>query len=329
MESDGSAYLSITKSDSVVRVPLADTNSWRLGRGSQCSIVLEDDLVSRNHAMIQRTDSSHYILIDMGSRNGSFINGRRISTPARLRNGDKLTLGNAHMVFYNPRDSANQSVPDLGDEGATVCQLKQCLVSVLVVDIRGFTVMSQQLEESSLCQLTGNWFAEAYRIMDRHGSSEQKYIGDAVMAVWQHRTKGQESAEIVDILRALSEFATITVDLSAKFGLPEGLRIGAGLNTGIATVGNTGTKGAADYTATGECVNMAFRLETATKSLQTDLCIGKNTSDYLRQWPQADAYLKEHEVELKGYDEPVATYPVTFGVLKGFLDSLAAVDKQA
>ena len=327
MDSDGSAYLSITRLDNVVHVPLAGTNSWRLGRGSQCSIVLEDDLVSRNHAMIQRTDSAHFILIDMGSRNGSFINGRRISTPVRLRNGDKVTLGNAQMVFYNPRDAANQSVPDLGDEGATVCQLKQCLVSVLVVDIRGFTVMSQQLEESSLCQLTGNWFAEAYRIMDRHGSSEQKYIGDAVMAVWQHRTNGQEAAEIVEILRALSEFAGVTADLSGKFSLAEGLRIGAGLNTGIATVGNTGTKGAADYTATGECVNMAFRLETATKTLQTDLCLGKNTSDYLRQWPQADAYLKAHEVELKGYDEPVATYPVTFGVLKGFLESLETVDK--
>ena len=327
MEPGATAYLSITRSNAVEDVPLLGSSTWRLGRGSQCSIVLEDDLVSRNHAMIQRTESSHYILIDMGSRNGSFVNGRRISMPVRLRNGDQVTLGNAQMVFHDPRQAANQSIPDLGEEEATVCQLKQCLVSVLVVDIRGFTVMSQQMEESLLCQLTGSWFSEAYRIMDRHGSSAQKYIGDAVMAVWQHRTKGNEAAEILEILRALSEFAAVTADLSAKFGLPEGLKIGAGVNTGIATVGNTGTHGVADYTATGECVNMAFRLESATKSLQADLCLGKKTSDFLRQWPRAEAYLKEHEVELKGYDEPVATYPVTFGVLKGFLESLETVGK--
>src|SRR5579871_497947 len=329
MGSDGSAYLSITRSDTVVDVPLEDASSWKLGRGSQCTIVLEDDLVSRNHAMIQRTESSEYMLIDMGSRNGSFVNGRRLSTPSKLRDGDQVTLGNAQMVFHNPQQSMNQSTPDLGDEGATVCHIKQCLVSVLVIDIRGFTVMSQQIEESSLCQLTGSWFAEAYRIMDRHGSSAQKYIRDAVMAVWQHRTKGQEAAEIVEILRALCEFATVTEDLSSKFGLPEGLKIGAGLNTGIAAVGNTGTKGAADYTATGECVNMAFRLESATKTLQTDLCLGKSTSDYLRQWARAATYLQEHEVELKGYDVPVATCPVTFGVLKGFLESLETAGQEA
>src|SRR5262249_44759117 len=159
-------------------------NSWKLGRGSQCSIVLEDDMVSRNHAMIQRMDTTEYILIDMGSRNGSFVNERRLSTPLRLRDGDRVTLGNAHMVFHNPLETGQSDGMAQEDDRATVCHFVQHLVSVLVIDIRGFTVLSQQLEEAVLCQLTGSWFAEADRIMRSHGSAAEKYIGDAVMSVW-------------------------------------------------------------------------------------------------------------------------------------------------
>ncbi len=313
-------YLRICRPEGDRNVPLLGASLWKLGRGSQSAIVLEDDLVSRNHAMVQRMDNGEYFLIDMGSRNGSFVNEKRVSTPLALRDGDRLALGNAQMVFFNPLESSGfpvQSGQD--DENATVCQLITRLVSVLVVDIRGFTVLSQQVDDSVLCQLTGSWFGEADRIMRGRGSATQKYIGDAVMAVWLHRTKGQEHLEILDILRALSEFVDATESLSSRFGLPEGIRIGAGLNTGIATVGNTGTSQVADYTATGECVNAAFRLESATKSLQTDLCLGKTTSDFLSIWPRAATYLHEVEVELKGYTAPVQTCPADFDHLKRFL----------
>ena len=137
-----------------------------------------------------------------------------------------------------------------------------------------------------------------------------------------HNTKGNEHVEILNILQALSEFADFTATLAPRFGLSEPLRIGAGLNTGPATVGNIGTNEITDYTARGECVNAAFRLESATKNLQTDFCLGKTTSDFLRFWRRADAYLKEVEVELKGYKDSVRTCPASFEHLKGFLDRL-------
>jgi adenylate cyclase len=305
-----------------MNVPLLGESSWKLGRGSQCAIVLEDDLVSRNHAMIQRMDSKDYVLIDMGSRNGSFVNDRRLSTPVKLRDGDRLTLGNAHMVFHNPQETGHSGSLLDEDAAATVCHFKQCLVSVLVIDIRAFTVLSQNVDEAMLCQLTGSWFGEADRIMRSHGSAAEKYIGDAVMAVWVHRVKDREHLEIIEILRAVDEFVEVTAKLGARFGLGDCLRIGAGLNTGMATVGNTGTNRVADYTATGECVNAAFRLETATKGLKTDFCLGKLTADFLRHWPRAAAYLREEDVTLKGYESPVRTFPATFDALKVFLASV-------
>jgi adenylate cyclase len=321
------AHLSICRPGGAVDVPLAGESSWKLGRGSQCAIVLEDNLVSRTHAMIQRVDYTEYILNDMGSRNGSFVNERRLSTPVPLRDGDQVRLGNAQMVFCNPQETASGAAAAQEDDGATVCHFMQCLVSVLVIDIRGFTVLSQQVEDAELCQLTGTWFGEADRIMRSHGSAAQKYIGDAVMSVWVHRAKGKEHLEILEILRAVNDFAEASASLGDRFHLPDSLRIGAGLNTGMATVGNTGTHLVSDYTATGECVNAAFRLETATKGLRADLCLGKATSDYLRFWPRAAAYLKEQAVTLKGYDTPVLTCPATFDRLKNFLASLDTTDK--
>jgi len=323
MESTRSApYLLICLPEGDRDVPLLGERSWKLGRGNQSAIVLEDDLVSRNHAMIQRMDSGEYFLIDMGSRNGSFVNERRVSTPIALRDGDCVKVGNAQLIFHNPLEAAPAATGPRDDAADTLCHLRLCLVSVLVIDIRGFTVLSQHVDDAILCQLTGTWFGEADRIMRRHGSAAEKYIGDAVMAVWVHNVKGKEHLEILEILRALSDFADFTATLAGRFGLSEALRIGAGLNTGPATVGNIGANQVTDYTARGECVNAAFRLESATKKLQTDFCVGKTTGDFLRFWPRAASYLKEVEVELKGYKTSVRTCPATFAHLKAILESV-------
>ena len=323
MKTPVAPHLLLTGPNGDRSVSLLGSSCWKLGRGSQSSIVLVDDLVSRNHAMIQQMDSGEYILIDMGSRNGSFVNERRVSTPIVLRDGDRLTLGNAQLVFFNPHQTDSADLADATEDyNLTAYHFIQCVVSVLVVDIRGFTVLSQSVDNEILCQLTGSWFGEADRIMRSRGSVAQKYMGDGVMAVWIHRVKGQEHMEILEILRALSEFAECTESLSSRFGLPGRLRIGAGLNTGMAALGNSGTNQVADYTATGESVNAAFRLETATKGLETDLCLGKATSDYLRFWPPAAAYFEKVEVQLKGYATPVIAYPAKFPRLKKFLDSV-------
>src|SRR5581483_3527313 len=110
-------------------------------------------------------------------------------------------------------------------------------VTVLVVDIRDYTVLANTIDQAALCQLIGNWFSQAECIMQRHGSSVQKYIGDAVMAVWVHQAIGQEREDAVRMLRALLEFEEATTLLTQRFGISRTLRIGAGLNTGTAALG--------------------------------------------------------------------------------------------
>jgi adenylate cyclase len=294
---------------------------WKLGRSDKCEIAIRDEMISRTHAMIQRTDIGEYCFIDMGSRNGSFVNDRRVSTPVVLRNGDRISLGKTRMIFGDPAGVPRGSTPvQMG--GITQVFFAQCLVSVLVVDIRDYTGLTRSIDQSVLCQVVGSWFGEADRIMRRYGSSAQKYIGDAVMALWLHRTNGQEQREILQSLLALKEFAEATAALRPRFGLPAELLIGAGLNTGPAAVGNPGTHQVMDFTALGDSVNAAFRLETATKELGTDVVLGKNTFNYLRPLPAAIQYFSGAEVELKGYDVAAQTWSISFAQLREFLGKL-------
>lgn len=308
-------------------IPLISGNVWKIGRTEQNTVVLPDDMVSRNHAMIQQ-EGGHYYLIDLGSRNGSFVNGRRLTAPVELRDGDRLSFGEAEMRFRNPAQASTASPADVSPDalarGQTLALFRQTNVSVLVADIRGFTVLAQKIDAGLLSRLVSTWCAEADRIMHHFGGTAQKHIGDAVMAVWVHGAPGQEHVDILRILAAVAEIARMTGSLHGSLNLAEPVRIGAGVNTGLAVLGNTGGGGSNDFTAIGDTVNVAFRLETATKELGTDLVLGTSTFHYLRLWPSAVKHFRNSEANLKGYDSPVQTWHISFAVLSEFLAQQSA-----
>ena len=305
-------------------IPLSSGNVWKIGRTEENAVVLPDDSVSRNHAIIQRLEGGEFYLIDMGSRNGSFVNGRRLTAPFALQDGDRLSLGQARLCFRNPAQvaaasAASGATPGAPETGQTIALFKKADISVLVVDIRSFTVLAQKIDSGVLSRLVSRWFAEADRITQHYGGTAQKHIGDAVMAVWMHGDQGHEYVEILSILRAVSEIARMTDSLHQSFELAEPVRIGAGLNTGAAVLGNTGGGAGGDFTAIGDAVNVAFRLESATKELSTDLVLGTATFDPLRRSSLAVRYFRPAEANLKGYDSPVKTWHISFAALSEFL----------
>ena len=129
--------------------PLVDESCWTIGRGPDNLIVLPDQWMSRNHAMVQSTGAGEFYLIDLGSRNGSFVNGRRVSVPMVLQDSDLITFGETSLEFHSPNhwaakiSPANQAL-DITAEPipATHVLHVRRLISVLVVDIRSFTVLN-------------------------------------------------------------------------------------------------------------------------------------------------------------------------------------------
>ncbi len=273
--------------------------------------------------MLQRMETGEFYLIDLGSRNGSFVNGRRVSVPVTLHSGDHLTFGQTELDFFSPDFASHLSDSSLGIDSqeftATATLHVRRLISVLVVDIRDFTVMTRQIDEKILSEAIGTWFRCAGDIIREYGSWVDKYIGDAIMAVWIHGPQGVSHDEMVRIAQALSALHKMTSRLHERYPLPFPLRVGAGLNTGYAMVGNTGTGDRPDYTALGDTVNAAFRLESATKQIGRDVALGESTYGYLVESISNANLFQQHAVNLKGYDTPTVTYAGSFSDLDTFL----------
>lgn len=181
-------------------------------------------------------ETGEFYLIDLGSRNGSFVNGRRVSVPMTLHDGDALTFGQTELNFYAPSAEADSTSPEPNhaqDFTATATLHMRRLISVMVVDIRDFTVMTRQTDEKLLSESIGTWFRCAGDIITEYGSWVDKYIGDAVMAVWIHGPEGVSSQEMIQITQAISALAKMTSELHRRFPLP--LPCGLGLGSIPAT----------------------------------------------------------------------------------------------
>jgi adenylate cyclase len=298
---------------------------WTVGRSDDNNFVLPDRWISRNHAMIQCMENGVFYLIDLGSRNGSFVNGRRVSVPVTLQDGDLLTFGQTELRFFFAGNDIGNEATDLTkgnlnqDFTATATLHVRRLISVMVADIRDFTVLTRQTDEKVLSEAIGTWFRKAGEIIGEHGSWVDKYIGDAVMAVWVHGADGATPEDMVRMMRAVNALATMTSQLHQQFSLPFPLRIGAGVNTGYAMVGNTGTGDRPDYTAIGDTVNAAFRFESSTKELGLDIAIGEATYASLKASGINEALFQRYTVTMKGYDSPIMTHAATFANLQRFL----------
>lgn len=302
---------------------LMGSNCWTVGRSDDNNFVLSNRWISRNHAMLQHMDTGEFYLIDLGSRNGSFINGRRVSVPVTLRHGDAITFGQTELKFYCPaaKTADAQDFDESHSFTATATLHVRRLISVLVIDIRDYTVMARQLDEKVVSEAIGTWFRYAGEIISKYDSWVDKYIGDAVMAVWIHGTQEVTAQSMLQIATAMSDLNQMTSQLHKEFPLPFPLRIGAGLNTGYAMVGNAGSSDRPDYTPLGDTVNAAFRFESSTKQLGLDISVGETTYRALEQLGAGQQTFKRYAVDLKGYEQPLITHGCAFSDLDRFLSA--------
>ncbi len=299
------------------RYPLGDGQTWAIGRGDGCAVMLDSRSVSRLHALIQRRDAGDFSLVDLGSRNGSFVNARRVSLPLVLNHKDRLLFGDQELIFCSAAGGgAGIPIAEMNPRNMPTTAIHtHSLTTIVVVDIRDFTPLARTVSESLLSQTIGTWFLRAGQITQRLGSWAQRYIGDAVMAVWVHDRPESLAADLVKALRAVSEINTATAEISQALPLPGPLRIGAGVNTGPAIVGG------AEFTALGDTVNAAFRLEAATKQIGLGVALGARTFQELALTAGATSPFARHEVELKGYEGPSTAWGISFDALREFLNT--------
>jgi adenylate cyclase len=134
------------------------------------------------------------------------------------------------------------------------------------------------------------------------------------MAVWVHDHPESLAVDLVKVLRAVSDIHAATGEISEALPLPGPLRIGVGVNTGPAIVGGS------EYTALGDTVNAAFRLEAATKQIGLDVALGMRTFQELALPEAAIPAFSKREVELKGYEGSSTAWGISFEGLREFLN---------
>ena len=154
------------------RYTLSSGQSWAIGRGDGCTVMLDSRSVSRLHALIQRKDAGDLALVDLGSRNGSFVNSQRVSFPVVLNDKDRLVFGDQELLFRDPSRSVSVlPVPELDIRDAPTTALHtHSLATIVVVHIRDFTPLARTLSEALLSQTIGTWFLRAGQITQRLGS---------------------------------------------------------------------------------------------------------------------------------------------------------------
>ena len=153
--------------------------------------------------------------------------------------------------------------------------------TVMFCDIRGFTTLSENMPSEKVVLLLNEYFTGLEKCITRHNGIINKYIGDAVMAIFGAPLPSDTHA--FDAYKAALDMKAELIELNKSFsskGLSE-LRFGIGLHSGTLLAGNIGTENRMEYTVIGDTVNIASRIEELCKTYKTDLLISETTAKNL------------------------------------------------
>ncbi|MDR1239653.1 MAG: adenylate/guanylate cyclase domain-containing protein [Treponema sp.] len=183
-------------------------------------------------------------------------------------------------------------------------------VTVFFSDIRSFTAISEKLNPHDVVEFLNDYMTRMVDCVNKTGGVVDKFIGDAVMAVWgAPLTAGSPAKDALNCVKAALLMRAALCEYNKGRGGDKNpvIRIGCGINTGEVVAGQVGSSRRMDYTVIGDAVNLAARTETLNKPLGTDILITENT------WNLIGRHLITEEmptVTVKGKEKPVRMFAV-------------------
>lgn len=220
-----------------------------------------------------------------------------------IENKNKTKIQNI-MAKYVSTEVMNDILKDI--EGAKLGG-KKADISVLFVDIRNFTTISESLPPEKVSSILNTYFSEIVPIILKNHGMLNKFMGDAILAVFgapvenkQHPLNAVKCG--LEILQKIEELRQIW----QKEGKPD-INIGIGVNTGVAFVGNIGSVDRLEYTVIGDTVNTAYRLDSLNKQLGTRFLISDFTYKRVENLINA---VERTNMPLKGKSESISIYEV-------------------
>src|SRR5437870_1174659 len=272
---------------SAMCTPLIGTDQKVLG-------ILYVDNLTATHSF---ADDDLKFLIAFGSLAAVAIENSQRSEQMRR---EALVLSNFQR-YFSPNIA--QVIAQQQDAGRLPSEKRP--VVLFFSDIRGFTPMSETMSPDAIATLLTEYFTEMVEVVFEHGGTLDKFIGDAIMAVWGAPMAHEDDADRA-MRCALDQLAALE-KLNAKWkeqGRPE-LAIGIGINFGEVFAGNVGSDRRLEYTVIGDAVNTAKRLcDTAGAN---DILISEPFYQQLKQPPKVDPL---EPIQVKGKSKKIPVYRV-------------------
>jgi adenylate cyclase len=203
--------------------------------------------------------------------------------------------------FLDPRVVAElvKTQKNLLDEGA-----KSREVTLMFSDIRGFTTLSESRTPEQVVAILNRYFSRQVEVVFRHHGTVDKFIGDCIMAFWGAPLEDEDQAK--HAVAAALEMAEVLLEFRKDLGadLAEVFDVGIGIHTGQAVVGFMGSENKLDYTAIGDTVNLASRIEGQTKGIARVLV----SSATRERCGDAFDFVERGTYKVKGREQPVVLY---------------------
>lgn len=193
----------------------------------------------------------------------------------------------------------NNAIAELGGKRADI--------TVMFADIRGFTSLSETRKAEEVSQLLNEYFTELEPIINKYGGVINKFIGDAVLVIFGEPSQDKDHAK--KAVKCAYELRKKVKEIKERWiteGKPK-IDIGVGINSGEAFIGNVGTSNRFEYTAIGDTVNIASRIEDYNKIYKTHILISENTYNRISEIVDV---IKIREVAIKGKSKKINIYEV-------------------
>ena len=212
-----------------------------------------------------------YVITPLAVQLSTMIFGYSYRFILEGRNKEKIKNAMGKYLSQDIMKNVVQNIDDIKLGG------KKANVTVLFADIRGFTSMSEKMTAEEVSVILNEYFSEIEPIITKYNGVINKFIGDAVMAIFGEPI--QDINHPQNAVKCACEMLKKVDQLQDKWlfeGKPK-IEIGIGINTGEAFVGNIGSEKRLEYTVIGDMVNLASRIESYNKVYKTNMLISSST----------------------------------------------------
>jgi len=220
--------------------------TFSLGRAKDNNVVFTSNKVSRRHALVHSQGGAEFSLVDLGSSNGTHLNGRRVIQPIGLHHGDVIQIGEQSLVFRLQSPSTLEEQLYVTEAQKTVREVSELTCWFLLMDIENFVRLSSDVPAAELARMVGTWLAECQRVIEAHGGALSKFLGDGMLVYWNAR-----NCDLVNMTQGLNALQSMQSKRQPPFRWA--------LHYGTAVFGAAAAAG--ELSALGQDLNFLFRME--------------------------------------------------------------------